>query len=266
MELTASGLPIFLSEDTNRLEFLRGITCGGGGGKNASDMGGLLMGGDPPNPDEHYYDFYRDIVFEKDRPLFQKYDFRYDITAIMPGTVNGECKKTSGHYHGYIEGQSYTYPEVYEVLRGECMFVLQKSLNFDRDEEPQIDEIIAVRASAGQAIVIPPFYGHCSVNVGEGVMLFSNIAVVSCPMFYAPVKRKHGLAVYVTKVGNDVVLVPNPNYTDVPEPRIVRASHSPALGICPDESVYQSFVEAPDRFGYLLRPEKYIEEMMDMLR
>lgn len=264
-EITTSGLPIFLNEANNHLEFRDGLTCASDGGKFAGQMTGLLMKEEGLDPQEHCYDFYRDIVFESDRQLYQKYDFRYDITAIMPGTINGECKKTSGHYHGYISGQTYSYPEVYEVLHGECIYILQRVLNFDKSEEPHIEDLIAVRVKAGQAIIIPPFYGHCSVNIGDDVLLFSNIAVVSCPLHYGPIKDKHGLAVYVTKENGEVLLVANPRYSDALNPRLVTPKDCPALGITFGKSVYKSFVENPEKFDFLLNPENYMKQMSEML-
>lgn len=264
-EIITSGLPIYLDESSKRLVFRDGLTCASDGGKFAGQMTGLLMQEAGMDPQQHCYDFYRDICFEAHRALFQKYDFRYDITAIMPGVINGECKKTSGHYHGYISGQTYTYSEVYEVLHGECIYILQKVMNFDKDEEPQISDLMAVRVKAGQAIIIPPFYGHCSINIGDDVLLFSNIAVVSCPLHYAPIKEKHGLAIYVAKENGMVSLVPNPHYQNAPAPRQVTPKDCPELGITFGKSVYHAFVESPKKFDFLLNPGNYMKEMDKML-
>ncbi|NLF27645.1 MAG: cytoplasmic protein, partial [Clostridiales bacterium] len=166
-ELVCSGLPIWLDVKEMRLEFRDGLACRSSGGKGAVEMRGLLMNEDGVDGSVHCYDFYRDVAFEGDRELLQKYGYRYDITAIAPGTINGEYIKNSGHYHGYIEGKGQPYPEIYEVIHGELFFIMQKSKNFDNpDEEPVIESAKAVRVTAGQAIVVPPFYAHCAVNIG----------------------------------------------------------------------------------------------------
>ena len=184
----------------------------------------------------------------------------------MPGTVQGECKKTSGHYHGYINGQPYTYPEVYEVLAGKAVYILQKTINFDQEnEEPEIDDLMAVIVEAGQAIVIPPFYGHCSINAGNGPLVFSNLAVVSCPLHYAPIQKKHGLSLYVLKKGNEPEIIPNRNYLDVPNFRTVYPKENPALGISFGTPIYETFVDNPEKYDFLLNPAPYMGEMAGML-
>jgi glucose-6-phosphate isomerase len=266
-ELKTSDLPVWLDEGLFDLQFRQGLTCAGSGKKQAGQLKGLLYSEDGIDENEFCYGFYRDIVFEKDRSLFKKYDFRYDITVIMPGTIKGECKKTSGHYHGYIKGQPYTYPEVYEVLEGKACYILQKVRNFDKpDEEPVIEDLKAVFVDAGQAIIIPPFYGHCSINVGDGPMVFSNIAVVSCPLHYEPIQQKHGLSIYVLKEGDRRDLVHNPYYKSVPSVKPVTPTANADLGITFGQSVYKSFIQSPDKFDFLLHPARYENDIDQMLK
>ncbi len=264
--IKTSGLPIYIDESNFNLEFREGLTCAGSGKKQAKQLKGLLYAEEGMDGEDFCYGAYRDIVFENDRALFRKYDFRYDITMIMPGTVQGECKKTSGHYHGYIKDQPDTYPEVYEVLEGKAVYILQKVRNFDREnEEPFVEDLKAVFVEAGQAIIIPPFYGHCSINVGEGPMAFSNIAVISCPLHYEPIQKKHGLSNYVLKDGQNTRFVPNQNYKNIPKIVSVRPKENPALGITFGRPVYEAFIDAPQKFDFLLNPAKYEHEMRDML-
>lgn len=266
-EIKNSGLPIWYDEETFRLSFRDGLTCVNVGGKDAHQLKGLLLYEKGMNEDEHCYDFYRDIVFEEHRALYSKYDFRYDLTVIMPGTVNNECKKTSGHYHGYIKSQCYTYPEVYEVLVGEAIYILQKVKNFNKpNEEPKIEEIKAVRVKARQAIIIPPFWGHCTINGGDEPLMFSNIAVVSCPMHYVPVEEKHGLGVYLVREYGELKFVKNPYYQNVPELKEVEPMQNSKLGIKFGNPLYYEFVNSPEKFDFLLHPEPYLDAIDVMLK
>jgi glucose-6-phosphate isomerase len=265
-EIMTSGLPIFIHEDTFKLDFRDSLTCAGSSGKYAGQLKDLLYAEAGIDEYEYCYEAYRDIAFEQDRTQFQKLDFRYDITVIMPGTVQGECKKTSGHYHGYIDHQPFTYPEVYEVLMGKAVYILQKVNNFDKENEvPIIEDLKAVFVEENQVIIVPPFYGHCSINVGDGPMVFSNIAVVSCPLHYEPIKRRHGLSVYVLKDRGKVSFVSNLNYQSVPEVKFISPKDNPALGITFGEPVYDTFIEKPEKFDFLLNPGRYISAMADML-
>lgn len=266
IEIKPSGLPIWFDETTFDLDFRKGLTCAGSSKKQAGQMKGLLYAPEGLNESEYCYEAYRDIILEHDRAAFKKYDFRYDITVIMPGTLNKECKKTSGHYHGYIQNEPLTYPEVYEVLEGKAVYILQKVRNFDREkEEPIIEELKAVFVEAGQAIIIPPFYGHCSINAGDGPMIFSNIAVISCPLHYEPIQQRHGLSNYVVKENGTINFVSNPNYRNVPAIHAVSPRENPSLGITFGKPVYESFISHPEKFNFLVHPASYEHDINQML-
>lgn len=264
--LSTSGLPITLSENTYKLSFQNHLTCDSEGDKTCNKMVSLLREPDSASETDICYRFYRDICFEEDRSVFQAKDLRYDITVIMPGTIKNECKKTSGHYHGYINNSTYTYPEVYEVLEGRALYILQKVMNFSQEEEPVISDLKAVYVQKGQMIIIPPFYGHCSINAGDGPLVFSNLAVVSCPLYYKPIEAKHGLSLYACREGNgEITLIPNPCYNHVPEPSIVHPGQNEKLGIQFGHSVYHAFTSFPDTFDYLNHPEDHIDQIESLL-
>lgn len=265
-QIKAAELPIFIDTNTNKLAFLDNLTCTDSSSKFAGQLRGLFFDELDLNEQEHCYDTYRDVGFENDRLLFQKYDFRYDITVIMPGTIGREFKKSSGHYHGFIEGKDYPYPEVYEVQKGHAAFILQKVKNFYKiEEEPLIEDLKIVFVEPGESIIIPPFYGHCSINAGEGPLVFSNIAVVSCPMFYDPIRKKHGLANYLLCSSSTNELVKNNNYHNIPEIKKIRPKDDPILGITFGRSVYKAFIHDPEKFNYLLDPAPYLDKMNEML-
>src|SRR5271157_5416728 len=70
---------------------------------------------DAGNPDIYF--MYRNV--------YKKDDIRFDVTVIPPFDVRGECAKTHGHYHPGSE-DGLAYPEVYQVLRGSAVFIIQK--------------------------------------------------------------------------------------------------------------------------------------------
>ena len=267
-ELTNSSLPLYMDEKTNVMALSGLLKFKGMGRKTVSNMQGLLADEKNLDPDEPFYDVYRGICYPEDEKLLADYDMQYDITIIMPGQVNGECKKTSGHYHGWNAAGTYTFGEVYEVISGTALFVLQRADNFnDEPEHVKVDDLIFVTVPAGKTLLVPPDYGHCSVNIGDGPLVFSNVAYTKCPVQYESVKAYHGMAWYVMKENGKVFLQKNDRYngTEVPEPKFATVKENPKLGIRFSQGAYRNFTQDPEAFDHLPHPDAYIDDIMQLL-
>lgn len=267
LELTNSGLPLYIDEENHVMALSALLKYDGFGRKAVEKMQGLLANEENLPLDEMFYDVYRGIAFPKDEELLNKDNYRYDITIIMPGQINGECKKTSGHYHGWNPQKTNTYAEVYEVIKGTALYILQKSDNFDAENpaDVRVDDLIFATVHEGETILIPPNYGHCSVNIGEGPLVFSNLAYVPCPVHYEPVKHFHGMSFYVMKKDNEIRLEANGRYVDVPAPKFATVKENPGLGIKFGVPVYESYMKNPEAFKFLGDPDPYVDEIMSML-
>lgn len=267
-QVKTSGLPVYLKDDENLLAFVAPLLYRSYGRKRTGEMNGLLYKMDGANPDELYYDVYRDVRYAADEALLERDQYKYDFTLIMPGQVNGECKKTSGHYHGYNPERTNTYPEVYEVLAGTALYVLQRADNFEgRAEDLKVDDIIIVKVEAGQSIIIPPNYGHASLNGGDGVMLFSNLAYGPCKVLYDQVRHYGGMGYFAFREKGALSFRMNEKYKNVPMPALKFATvkENPRLGIQFGLPVYRSYMDNPDAFHFLGHPDGYEEEIVSML-
>jgi oxalate decarboxylase/phosphoglucose isomerase-like protein (cupin superfamily) len=193
-KLTTFGLPIEVNEETNEFHFGSDVTVEKSSGKPVAKMKGLLY--DETNIDNDqtlHYVFYNNVMRKEDAHLFKDRRYSNGITVLMPGLVNGECRKNSGHYHEIEEGHTLPYPEAYEILCGEAVFMIQVSKDFhDLSSGLKVDSCQAVFMKAGDKIVVPPFCAHVAVNVGEGIMAFGNLAA-DTHLNYEPVKQMHGL-------------------------------------------------------------------------
>lgn len=266
-KLVHSGLPLYLDEENHVMAVSGLLKMDGFVRKETGEMIGLLADEENLPMKEAFYDVYRGIAFPEDEELLKKNDFRYDITIIMPGQVNGECKKTSGHYHGFNPTRTNTYAEVYEVIKGTALYILQKSPNFDavNPQELKMDDLILATVYEGEQIIIPPNYGHASINIGNGPLVFSNLAYIPCPVNYDPVKYYHGMSYYIVMKDGKTELKFNERYKNVPEPKFAQVKENPYLGIQFGKPVYQSYKENPDAFHFLKEPDAYVNEIMSML-
>lgn len=150
--------------------------------------------------DEPAYDVYRGLSFAEDQERLAADQYQYDITIIMSGTIGRERKKTSGHYHGYNDTRRNTHPELYEVIKGTAAYILQKSPDFAvAPKDLLVDDLIVAVVKEGESIIVPPNYGHCSINIGDGPLVFSNLAYKPCAVHYDTVQFYHGMARYIVE-------------------------------------------------------------------
>ncbi|MDR2976402.1 MAG: glucose-6-phosphate isomerase [Streptococcaceae bacterium] len=266
-ELKKSGLPIYQNQETGLLAMEAPLIDQSYAAKKLSQMENLFDDDSSEDKNEHIYDVYRGIEFPKDSKQLRNDNFQYDITVVKTGTVGKERKKTSGHYHSWNEMHTSTYPEVYEVISGTALYILQRADNFeDKDyENLAVEDVIVVRVHEGQTLIVPPNYAHCSVNGGDKDLVFSNLAITLCKVDYAPVKYYHGLAVYVEEDQGKLVYKTNEHYKELPKIKFAEVRENPELGITFNEAIYQSYVENPAAFDFLKNVDNYTADIMNML-
>jgi glucose-6-phosphate isomerase len=176
--------------------------------------------------DHPLYFMYRDVAMDAaDRGWLKSHDLRFDITVIPPATLCGEYVKTKGHYHpASPEGPAY--PELYQVLAGTAHYLLQ-----DRD----LTDAVVVRAGEGDAVLIPPGYGHVTINPGAETLVMANLVSTRFSSEYGFFEEYRGAA-YYELIGEE--WVENPRYPLHPPLRFREAGEIPALCIRHGSPIY----------------------------
>ncbi|PIR02680.1 MAG: glucose-6-phosphate isomerase [Candidatus Nealsonbacteria bacterium CG_4_9_14_0_2_um_filter_37_38] len=128
---------------------------------------------------------------------------RYDITIIPPRMLGREFVKTKGHEH------SNNYEEVYQVLKGEALYLLQKY------QKNKIQDVYTIKAKRDNAVIIPPGYGHITINPSKKELIEANWLNEKCKNIYDLFVKKAGACYYYTKNG----WIKNKNYKKVPKLR-----------------------------------------------
>ena len=157
---------------------------------------------------EPLYFMYRDLArSDADRRWLHHHKLRYDLTVIPPRGLCGEFVKTKGHYHP-SDPAGVGYPEIYEVLEGEAYYLLQSR---------QLDDVVLISASRGDIVIIPPGYGHISINPSpSSTLVMANIVSTAFESEYGDYEIRHGAAYYVMSDGD---LMKNPHYPVMPPVR-----------------------------------------------
>lgn len=228
--------------------------------KKSIDMNPLLR---KPleNDDSWNYVFVNGVYHsQEEKEVYESKNMMNGITVLNSGNLNGECRKNSGHYHGYVEGHTLPYPEIYEILYGKAAFFLQEAHNFDSDEELDIKSMRMVILNTGDKIVVPAYCAHCAINVGDDMMAFYNLAV-PCPLHYDPITNHKGFAYYILNKNGVKVAVKNPNYKNVPELDVLTVQASEELNLIDGVTVFEKFAEDNTAYDYLSKPEEIQEKI-----
>ena len=169
-------------------------------------------------PDIRYLDEMRSVLYDQkwaakapNKKLYYMYrgikknnGLRYDITIIPPAMLGKEFVKTKGHYH------IGNYGEVYIVLKGKAIYLMQKK------EKNSLSDVFAVKARKGDIVVVPPGYGHITINPSEKKELkMANWVSEKCQNDYLSIEKKAGGCYYYTKNG----WIKNKNYKNIPKLR-----------------------------------------------
>lgn len=197
------------------------------------------------NGNKPVYYMYRDIHREEDKPLLETHKIRYDITIIPPFLLGDEYIKTAGHYHPIAEDKI-TFPETYEIIEGEAHILLQKpTMN-------KITDVAVINARRKDKIIIPPNYGHVTINPSEQTLIMANIVSSKFKSIYEPMKRMGGGA-YFELAKNK--FIKNTLYSETPEIRFLRAKDVSCLPS--RKGLYELFLENNSYFEFLNTPSKY---------
>lgn len=166
------------------------------------------------NPDIRKIKDMKEVLYDKDwgqknknyeayfmyRGVDEKKGLRYDITEMPFKMFGEEYPKTKGHYH---PGD---YGEIYQVLEGKAIYLLQ-----NRD----LTDIVAIETHPGEVAIIPPGYGHVTINPGPEKLKMANWVSPEFDSLYEPILEKRGAAYFYTTDG----WIKNKNYEDLPDLR-----------------------------------------------
>lgn len=184
------------------------------------------------------YFMYRDLYEQGDRKKIKGKDLRYDITVIPARRLGQEYVKTKGHYHP-LAGEM-TYPEIYGVLEGKAHYLLQKG-------KEEIEKTVLIKAEQGDKVIIPPGYGHITINPSSQDLKMANWVCRQFDSIYEPIVEKGGGAWFELEDG----FKRNGNYRSVPELEVFEASENDTF-----EGGFYNLINDPEKLKFLTSPEE----------
>ncbi|MCS7263958.1 MAG: hypothetical protein NZ805_03905 [Armatimonadetes bacterium] len=225
-----------------------------------SDLKPVMKNPQANTPNWLYW-MYRNVRLPKHEKQISESGLRYDLTVFNPGVlcIDGKAKdgdewnKAAGHYHPYARS-GVTFPEVYEVVYGQVMFLLQ----FVDDVfaiPPKVNRFVILEVQAGDLVVIPPNCAHIAVipNADEPVVT-SNWVARAFDSQYTPIRLMKGAAYYIVKSGEGYTWERNPSYPEAPEPEVVKGYDWEKKNLPTGIPAYEAFFEDPKAFEFLVKP------------
>ncbi len=235
-----AGLDITLTP--NGLEFGDGVVAPEFEEKRYSKWSEFFKAQDLDKDISLYY-IYRNVSFSSDSAVLKTHAIRYDLTLIWPGKIGDEAMHTAGHFHKASPNKN-QYPELYQVIAGEAIFLLQ---------HPENRRFYAVKRTQGQYIMIPGSCGHITVNASDEPLLVANV-FSSAPDVtdYTTFKEHHGPAHYPIAT-KPITFQPNPAYDQDFE--LIQTNTVSLPDTIPSSgSLYQNAVNNPELFAFLNDP------------
>ncbi|WML67388.1 MAG: Glucose-6-phosphate isomerase [Methanoregula sp. SKADARSKE-2] len=200
------------------------------------------------------YFMYRDCAkSDADWRWLHGHQLRYDMTVIPPAELCGEWVKTKGHYHPKNPA-GVGYPEIYEVLEGEAHYLLQSR---------RLEDVVLIKARAGDVVVIPPEYGHISINpTPDKTLAMANIVSTAFGSEYGEYEALHGAAYYEMCSGR---MQKNEHYPDVPPVRYIDAKSGHGDHRFSRGPLY-SLIGKREDLAFLNTPENYLPVFTVLLK
>ncbi len=257
-----SGLPVFWNPSSERLVFGDGLSEVEPAIRRREEMTEVLFDPRAEGPKELYY-MYRGVACQDDRESICRRGLRYDITVIKPGVLGNEYVKTAGHYHPQKPGCSFTYPEIYEVLHGRAHYLLQRPAAGEID---RLEAIVLVTAKPGDKVLIPPGFGHITINSGNELLIMSNWVSLEFTSDYEPYRLLGGGGYFELRGEGGSELIPNHRYRGVPSLHRSPAVSFARFNLITGLPIYRVYRHDPGSLDYLVNPENYEEEFAEYLK
>jgi len=152
-------------------------------------------------PDLELYYMYRGVKKED--------GVRYDITVIPAQILGKEFTRTKGNRN------SNDFPELYTVLEGKAIFLMQKakpSFAEASEGKGEIEDVFVVKAKRGEFVIVPPKYAVITINPSKETLKLGNWVSEKNENIYEELEKMGGACYFYTQSG----WIKNKNYKKIP--------------------------------------------------
>lgn len=221
--------------------------------RTASDLQEVLRSPDAASPEAIVYHIYMPKKLPTTaQAILDRHSLTYSLVGMPVGHIGGEFVKTSGHYHPWIPGTDFAYPEIYTQIGGRLLLLLQKRSSSPTEE---IEDCRLVEMTPGFTLIVPSGYSHVLINPYPEPALLAGLYSTLFKPEYGSVRARRGLAYYIMADCEKYTVEQNPSYENPPPlTRLTTLEGTQFFPPHPDKPVWQAFLEDPEQYTFLSQP------------
>ena len=190
-----------------------------------------------------------DVGRKQDLPAMLKRDLLFGVVTYSKGALGREPVRSQGHIHAVSPSCGASTCEVYEIWSGAAYIYMQETAKDDPGR------CFAVYAQPGDVVIVPPGWAHATIvgDVSQN-LTFGAWCVRDYGFDYDDVRAHGGIAWFPQVEGGETTWVANGAY--LPSELVVRRPRAcTEFGLRQGVPIYRQFVENPDLFLFVSRPE-----------
>ena len=190
-----------------------------------------------------------DVGRTQDLPAMVERDLLYGVVTYSKGLLGAEPVRSQGHIHAVSPSCGLSTCEVYEIWSGAAYIYMQES---GKDDPGRC---FAVYAEPGDVVIVPPGWVHATIvgDVSQN-LTFGAWCVRDYGFDYDDVRAHKGIAWFPQVIEGRCEWVANETYK--PSEIVVGTPRDyTEFGLRRGVPIYQQFVENPDLFLFVSKPD-----------
>jgi glucose-6-phosphate isomerase len=118
--------------------------------------------------------------------------------------------------------------------------------------------VILIAAKPGDKVLIPPHFGHITINPGDDYLVMSNWVAREFSSVYEPMRESGGGAYFELYTDEGPEFLANPCYRELPPLQRCPVTPVPQLNLITGYPLYRLFQENREALDFLVSPENYV--------
>jgi len=191
-----------------------------------------------------------DVGLREDLDELKRRMLLFGVVMYASGRLGDGPVRSQGHVHTISPHCGWSTPELFEIWEGRAIIYCQERSGDDPGR------CIAIEASPGDKVVMPPAWAHYVANADQhSKLIFGAWCDRQYGFDYTQMRAHHGLAWFPSIAGGAISWEPNPTYR-ASKLQHMKARTYPELGLSPTIPIYEHFRNDPESVQWVSNPAR----------